>query len=86
MGIGLHLFDQDTEHWSVMSIGTTLDIRSEEHAAFTGKNTEKETLTSAAKIMKCGVLQVWVLSFLNPSLSSPHTPSSMPSGSEQQLL
>lgn len=69
-----------------MSTGTTLDIRSEEHAAFTGKNIEKEILISAAKIMKCGILQVWVFSLLNPSFNSPHTPFTMPSGSGQQLL
>lgn len=57
--------------------GTRLDIRSEEHAAFWGKNIEKKIVISAAKIMKCGVLQAWVLSFLNPSLSFSHTLSGM---------
>lgn len=72
------LFDWDGEHCSVVSTGETrLGIRSQEHAAFWGKNIEKGIVLSASIIMRCGVLQVWVLSFLNPSLSSSHTPSGM---------
>lgn len=51
------------------------DLRSMLH--FGGKSIEKGIVLSAAIIMRCGVLQVWVLSFLNPSLSSSHTRSGM---------